>query len=91
MLHFSGSYVCYFSIPDSQVAKNVTGGSQPLGSRPAFGPIRTGDGSLAKFFFKDHVARGIDHCCIGLDCPKMSYFDLKTWLHSMFSSTHIQN
>lgn len=26
-----------------QVAKNVTGGSQPLGSRPGFGPVRTGD------------------------------------------------
>ncbi|CAL1132670.1 unnamed protein product [Cladocopium goreaui] len=25
------------------VAKNVTGGSQPLGSRPGFGPVRTGD------------------------------------------------
>lgn len=88
MLHFSGSYVCYFSMglavlldfmgqtstsgvnPDHQVAKNVTGGSQPLGSRPAFGPIRTGDGSLAKFFLKDHVARGLIIAALVLIVPK---------------------
>ncbi len=64
LLDFMGKIRSH-SNPDGlnhQVAKNVTGGSQPLGSRPAFGPIRTGDGSLGlrSFFIMERL--GID-CC----------------------------